>query len=157
MLGFCVYHKGMIMHKLPHYGAPCGWQMPNWCPHCSKPGPEPGPAPMPFPGPYVPARFERGADPQCPPVAVIPVLEVLTRENLKDLSACLVHVDENNTTYYIDHQHRIIQVWAGPVEVDDYDYQNNPLGLRSQEVWDFKNGRVVRYSATGEMIVTETN
>lgn len=155
-----MYYESMIMNNtpLPHYGAPCGWQMPNWCPNHPAPAPcPPMPAPMPFPGPYVPAQLERGADPQCPPVAVIPILEVLTRDNLKDLSACFVHVDENNTTYYIDHQHRIIQIYAGPVEVDDYDYQNNPLGLRSQELWDFKNNRVVRYSATGEMIVTEAN
>lgn len=141
----------MITHKIPHYGAPCGWQMPNWCPNHPGPipGPTPTPTPMPFPGPYVPARFKRGATPQCPPVAVIPVLEVLTKDSLKDLSACLVHVDGNNTTYYIDHQHRIIQTWAGPVEFDDYDYQTNPLGLRSQEVWDFKNNLIIRYSKTG--------
>lgn len=137
-----------------HYGAPCGWTMPNWCPNHPKPGPVP-PRPFhPFPG--VPARIERGAEPQCPPLAVIPTIEVMKRDDIKSLSNCFVHVAENNTTYYIDHQHRIIVTYAGPVEVDNYDYEENPLGLRSQEVWDFANNRVIRYSKTGQYIVQET-
>lgn len=138
-------------YPYPYYGAPCGWTMPNWCPKYPKEKPVP---PVP-PFPPMSARIERGAEPQCPPLAVIPIIEVMTRDDIKSLSNCFVHVDENNTTYYIDHQHRIIVTYAGPVEADDYDYETNPLGLRSQEVWDFKNGRVVRYSKTGQIMVME--
>lgn len=54
-----------------------------------------------------------------------------------------------NTTFYIDDKHRITTTWAGPVEVDDYDYANNPLGLRSQMLYDFQNNRAVYYNKSG--------
>lgn len=139
----------MNMYNFPHYGSPCGWQMPCWCPHCNKKLPEPVP-PMPEP---VPTRIERGVVPQCEPMAVIPMIEIPTIERLKSLFNCFAHVDSTNTTYYIDDKHRIIIVWAGPVEVDDYDYDENPLGLRSQEVWDFKNNRIIRYNKTGQYMI----
>lgn len=133
----------MNTHNFPHYGSPCGWQMPCWCPKCQKrKAPEPPIAP-------IPARIARGVIPACPPVAVIPTIEIPTADGLKTLYNCFAHVDSTNTTYYIDDKHMIIVIWAGPVEVDDYDYQTNPLGLRSQEVWDFKNNRVIRYNKTG--------
>ena len=100
----------------------------------------------------VPGKFER-KEPKCPFVAVIPTLEVPTVANIKGLANCLVHVTENNTTYYIDDKHRIITTWAGPVEADNYDYETNPLNLRSQEVWDFANSRVIRYNATGQYLI----
>ena len=82
-------------------------------------------------------------------VAVIPSVTVESKENLKDLADCFVHVTNINTTFYIDDKHRVMITWAGPVEIDDYDYQNNPLGLRSQTVYDFENNRAIYYNKTG--------
>ena len=125
-----------------------GWVTPNWGPRPPRP---------PFPPHYhgIPAKLERGAEPECPAVAVIPCVELPTTEGLKQLYNSFVHVDSNNTTYYVDDRGMILQVYAAPVQVDDYDYATNPLGLRSQEVWDFKNNRVIKYSATGDYILTE--
>lgn len=105
-------------------------------------------------GPAVPGRLAPGA-PKCPFIATIPTLVVQNVAGLKGLANCLVHVTENNTTYYIDDKHRITITWAGPVEADNYDYEANPLNLRSQEVWDFANKRITRYSAVGGYMVEE--
>lgn len=110
--------------------------------------------PAPAPGPVMPARIALGGPSECPAMAVIPTIEVPTPDSLKTLYNVLAHVSSNNTTYYIDDHNRIIVTWAGPVEVDDYDYETNPLHLRSQEVWDFKNNRLIRYNKTGEYKVT---
>ena len=103
-------------------------------------------------GPVVPGIFAPG-EPGCPFIATIPTLTVENVAGLKGLANCLVHVSANNTTYYIDDKHRIVTTWAGPVEADNYDYVNNPLGLRSQEVWDFANNRVIRYNSVGAYMV----
>lgn len=92
----------------------------------------------------------REKNPECPYTAVIPAVTVEHVSNLKDLADCFVHVSDINTTFYIDDKHRMMITWAGPVEVDDYDYANNPLGLRSQTVYDFENNRMVYYNKTGE-------
>ena len=105
-------------------------------------------------GERVPGAFRPGT-PKCPFVAVIPTLTVEHISGLRGLADCLVHVTDNNTTYYIDDKHRIAITWAGPVEADDYDYESNPLNLRSQEVWDFKNKRVIRYSAQGDYMIAQ--
>ena len=91
----------------------------------------------------------RPGEPHCPYQAVIPSLTVESVSNLKDLADCFVHVSDINTTFYIDDKHRIMTTWAGPVEVDDYDYANNPLGLRSQMLYDFQNNRAVYYNKSG--------
>lgn len=85
----------------------------------------------------------------CPHRCIIPSLTVETADGIKNVSGCYVHVLQSNTTYYIDDQHRIITVWAGPVEYEDYDYVNNPFNLRSQQVWDFLNNRIVYYDKVG--------
>jgi len=103
-------------------------------------------------GKKVPGCF-RPCKPRCPYTAVIPSIVLDTKEGLRDIADCLVHVTSVNTTYYIDDKHRIITVWAGPVEVDDYDYETNPLGLRSQYVIDRQSGRMVYYNATGDYSV----
>lgn len=95
-------------------------------------------------------KLEKMSQSPCPHEAVIPVLTVETADGIKNVAGCFVHVMQNNTTYYIDDKSRIITVWAGPVEYDDYDYENNPFGLRSQQVWDFKNNRVIYYNKIGE-------
>lgn len=126
----------------------CSWVAPNWCPnHPTPPAPIP-PKPEPMPGVFT--KIKQGVEGACPAIAVIPSIELPTVDGLKQLYNCLVHVDANNTTYYVDDQHRIILIWAGPLETDDYDYAENPLKLRSQEVWDFKNNRVIRFNKTGE-------
>lgn len=91
----------------------------------------------------------RAQAPKCPMVAVIPTLVVDNVEGLKGLANCLVHVDNINTTFYIDDKHRMIITWAGPVEIDDYDYEENPLRLRSQICYDFANDRAIFFNKTG--------
>ena len=103
-------------------------------------------------GKKVPGCF-RPCKPHCPYVAVIPSYTLETKEGLRDIADCLVHVSDINTTYYVDDKHRIMTVWAGPVEVDDYDYETNPLGLRSQYVIDRTSGRMVYYNAVGDYSV----
>lgn len=82
----------------------------------------------------------------CPMQAVIPSITTETADGIKNVSGCFVHVMQNNTTYYIDDKHRIITVWAGPVFYDNYDYEDNPLDLRGQVVYDFVNNRKVIYN-----------
>lgn len=91
----------------------------------------------------------RPGEPKCPYQATIPSLTVESVSNLKDLADCFVHVSDINTTFYIDDKHRPVITWSGPVEVDDYDYANNPLGLRSQMLYDFQNNRAVYYNKSG--------
>ena len=92
----------------------------------------------------------RRIEPKCPYAAVIPSVVVDDKSNIKKLAACFVHVTNINTTFYIDDKHRMMITWAGPVEVDDYDFAGNPLGLRSQTVYDFKNGTAAYYNAKGD-------
>lgn len=91
----------------------------------------------------------RQTQPQCPYIAVIPTVTVETTSNIGELADCFVHVANINTTYYIDDKHRMIVTWAGPVEVDNYDIANNPLGLRGQTVYDFANNVAAYYNAQG--------
>lgn len=104
----------------------------------------------------MPAHIKKWAKPQCPVVAVIPLVDVATTENLKKLSNCFVHVQSINTTYYIDNQHRFIQTWSGPVFMDNYDYATNPLGFRGQFVPDIANGRLIIYNNAGEHFEVES-
>lgn len=94
--------------------------------------------------------LQKMASSPCPHEAVIPVITVDTADGIKNIAGCFVHVMQNNTTYYIDDKSRIITTWSGPVEYDDYDYANNPFNLRSQQVWDFKNNRIIYYNKVGE-------
>lgn len=91
----------------------------------------------------------RNVAPTCKDIAVIPSVTVENTAGLKGLADCFVHVIDNNTTYYIDDKGRMMITWAGPVEIDGYDYQSNPLKLRSQSVYDFVNNIEVYYNATG--------
>lgn len=88
--------------------------------------------------------------PKCLPEAVIPTLTVENKDGLKGLTNCLVHVSNVNTTYYIDDKGRITHTWSGPLVVNDYDYEENPLRLRNQMIYDFANGLIVVYNARGE-------
>lgn len=82
--------------------------------------------------------------------AVIPAVTVDTVDGITNLANCFVHVASINTTYYIDDKHRPMITWAGPLEVDNYDYATNPLGLRSQTVYDFTNNRAIVFNKRGE-------
>lgn len=83
-------------------------------------------------------------------VAVIPAITVEDVSGIKNIADCFVHVSNINTTFYIDDKHRMMITWAGPVEANDYDYENNPLNLRSQTVYDFENNRAIYYNKIGE-------
>ena len=96
----------------------------------------------------VPGVF-RVKSPTCPFIAQLATLTVEDISGVKDLADCLVHVSNINTTIYVDAQHRYIVTFAGPVYVDDYDYTTNPLGLRSQTCYDFKNNRAIVYNKAG--------
>lgn len=91
----------------------------------------------------------RKTQPTCPPQAVIPAVVVDNTTGLTGLSDCFVHVANINTTFYIDDKHRLLITWAGPVEADNYDYENNPLRLRSQTVYDFANNRAIYFNKSG--------
>lgn len=91
----------------------------------------------------------RVQQPKCPFVAVIPTLTVDNISGVKGLADCLVHIANINTTMYIDDQHRYIVTFAGPVFIKDYDYETNPLRLRGQSCYDFKNNREIIYDFNG--------
>lgn len=76
-------------------------------------------------------RIKKDVDP-CKSCCVIPSLTVDTVDGITSLANCLVHVTNTNTTYYIDDKHRPMIVWAGPVEIENYDISANELNLRSQ-------------------------
>ena len=68
---------------------------------------------------------------------------------LKNLADCFVHVTSINTTFYIDDKHRTTITWAGPIEANNYDFESNPLKVRSQFVIDFAQNVMMYYDATG--------
>lgn len=82
----------------------------------------------------------RRKKPDCEPTAVIPSITVDTADGITNLANCFVHVTETNTTYYVDDKHRIIIIWAGPVEVGEYDIEANELNLRSQTCYTTVSG-----------------
>lgn len=87
----------------------------------------------------MPACF-KNKQPDCLAKAVIPSITVDEVSGITTLANCLVHVTSINTTYYVDDKHRIMTVWAGPVEVDVYDIETNTLNLRSQTCFTTING-----------------
>lgn len=102
------------------------------------------------------AKFEKDIELNCPYLAAIPSLTVETPQELTGIQNALVHVAQTNTTVYIDDQFRTLLVFAGEVEYNGYDYQNNPLNFKGQTVVDFTNNRTIRYDKTGtKYIVTE--
>lgn len=74
----------------------------------------------------------RKQEPTCEATAVIPAVTVDTTDGITNLANCFVHVTNINTTFYIDDKHRPMIIWAGPVEIDNYDIEANELNLRSQ-------------------------
>lgn len=88
---------------------------------------------------YALGCIKKDADP-CKAKAVIPAITVDTAEGITNLANCFVHVISINTTFYIDDKHRPMIIWAGPVEVNDYDIEANNLNLRSQFCLTTVNG-----------------
>lgn len=91
----------------------------------------------------------RSVEPGCPMQAVIPSVVVEDVSGLKNLADCLVHVTNINTTFYIDDKHRMMVTWAGLVSVDNYDFDANPLNLRSQIAYDAVNNLAGIYDKQG--------
>jgi len=96
----------------------------------------------------IPGCFRVKQPAKCPECQIA-TLTVEDISAVKSLADCLVHVANINTTIYVDAQHRYIVTYAGPVFVDDYAYTTNPLKLRSQTCYDFKNNRAIVYNKTG--------
>lgn len=89
-------------------------------------------------------------EPTCDSTAVIPSITVESVEGITNLANCLVHVNDTNTTYYVDDKHRIMITWAGPVNIPGYDMKNNPNGYRDQIVTDVENETAVIYDKHGK-------
>lgn len=58
----------------------------------------------------------RNKQPDCTAAAVIPSITVDTIDGITNLANCFVHVNNINTTFYVDDKHRIMITWAGNVE-----------------------------------------
>lgn len=82
----------------------------------------------------------KNKQPDCLAKAVIPAITVDTVEGITNLANCFVHIANINTTIYVDDKHRPMIIWAGPVEVVDYDIAENELNLRSQFCFTKVNG-----------------
>lgn len=88
--------------------------------------------------------------PTCDSTAVIPSITVESVEGITNLANCLVHVNDINTTFYVDDKHRVMITWAGPVDIPGYDMENNPNGYRDQIVTDIEKGIAVIYDKHGK-------
>lgn len=84
--------------------------------------------------------------PVCPP-NVAEVNTVETVSGIKAYKNSFVYVTNINTVFFVDNQRRITTICAMPIYRNNYDYQTNPLGLRSQTVYDFKNNLMIIYAA----------
>ena len=102
-----------------------------------------------YPG-SMPACFEKGL-PRCPVKAVIPTMTMETTDGIKKLQNTVVHVIQNNATYYVDDKHRITEICSDPVERNNYDFEENPENFRGQLVFDYDNQRGVYYNNRGEI------
>lgn len=78
--------------------------------------------------------------PDCMAKAVIPSITVETSNGITSLANCFVHVAQTNTTFYVDDKHRPMIVWAGSVEVEDYDVETNEFGLKAQTCFNLVDG-----------------
>ena len=88
-------------------------------------------------------------EPTCDSTAVIPSVTVESVEGITNLANCLVHVEDINTTFYVDDKHRVMITWAGPVDIPGYDMKNNPNGYRDQIVTDIESETAVIYDKHG--------
>lgn len=89
-------------------------------------------------------------EPDCTHKAVIPSVTVDSVEGITNLANCFVHVNDINTTFYIDDKHRVMITWAGPVDIPGYDMEHNPEGFRDQIVTDKEKNIAVIYDKHGK-------
>lgn len=89
-------------------------------------------------------------EPDCRHKAVIPSVTVDSVEGITNLANCFVHVNDINTTFYIDDKHRPMITWAGPVDIPGYDMEHNPEGFRDQIVTDKEKNIAVIYDKHGK-------
>lgn len=90
--------------------------------------------------------------PSCCNDAVIPTVTVATVADMKGITNALVHVADNNTTYYVDDNGRVITTWAGLASVPNYDFEANPLGLRNQIAYDADGEVAAIYDKQGNSL-----
>lgn len=88
-------------------------------------------------------------EPTCDSTAVIPSITVESVEGITNLANCLVHVEDINTTFYVDDKHRVMITWAGPVNIPGYDIEGNPNHYKDQIVMDTEAGIAVIYDKHG--------
>lgn len=136
------------------------------CHKCGRPWPKASPKPCPCvcgigSGEYGKkvAGCIRNKNPECPYNAVIPSVTVDDISGLKTLRDAFVHVSNINTTFYVDDKGRMMITWAGPVEIPEYDYQENPLNLRGQMLFTTEGSAkvVVYYDKTGNYQIIATS
>lgn len=85
----------------------------------------------------------------CPPEKAH-VQTVQSVSGINGLNNCFVHVIDNNTVYYVDNKHHITEICVGIVEVKDYDFDTNPLGLRNQVAYDTKQATLYYFDNMGK-------
>lgn len=87
----------------------------------------------------IPACIRNG-NPACPALAIIANKTVEHVSNLKGICNAFVHITDNNTTVYLDDKGNQTIIWNGPVTINDYDIDENPLNLRNQLLSTTING-----------------
>lgn len=92
-------------------------------------------------------------EPTCDSTAVIPSITVESVEGITNLANCLVHVEDINTTFYVDDKHRVMITWAGPVDIPGYDMEGNPNHYKNQIVIDSSAEVAVIYNEHGKGFV----
>lgn len=92
----------------------------------------------------------RKKKPDCEHTAVIPAITVESTDDLINYRDTLIHVIDNNTTYYVDDKGRPMITWAGPVEYNNYDLDANPLKLRGQILLDLARQLGAYYDRNGQ-------
>lgn len=149
----CEYNKDMDRNDYQEQCWKCGRPFPqaqpkcNYCNTCLTEYPY-----------AMPACIKR-KQPDCLAKAVIPAVTTETVDGITNLANCFVHVANTNTTFYIDDKHRPMIIWAGPVEMANYDITENTLGLRSQTLFTYINGAFTEVyfdkTGVGHVIGTE--
>lgn len=78
------------------------------------------------------------------------VVQTQSVEGIKGLSNAFVYVVNINSTFFISSCYEPTLIFAGPVFIDNYSPQGNPLGLRAQTCYDFANNKAYVFNNAGE-------
>ncbi len=84
----------------------------------------------------------------CPP-DLVQVKTVQTVAGIKGLNNCFVYVSDINTTFFVDHAHRITLISSQVVEVKNYDIASNPRNFRNLIVFDTATRDLLYFDNTG--------